>query len=77
MYVPFSEYIIQCEYIDLGGRSMNTYTAEEKYLKVIEALGELLLEKDKTIKLNTYEIEALKKKISNIEQYIDYYSEAK
>lgn len=54
---------------------MNTYTTEEKYMKVIEAFGEMLLEKDKTIKLNTYEIEALKKKIERIEQYIDFYQQ--
>lgn len=56
---------------------MNTYTAEEKYLKVIEALGELLLNKDETIKFQKYEIEALKKKVEQIEQYINYYSEEK
>lgn len=54
---------------------MNTYTTEEKHMKVIEALGELLLNKDQTIKMNTYEIEALKKKIERIEQYIDYYQQ--
>ncbi len=54
---------------------MNTYTSEEKYLKIIEALGELLLEKDKKIKFNAIEIEALKKKVERVEQYIDYYQQ--
>lgn len=45
----------------------------ERYMKVIESIGELLIQKDKTIKMSEYEIKALKKKIERIEQYIDYY----
>lgn len=54
---------------------MNTYTAEEKHIKVIECLGELLLNKDEKIKFNQYEIDALKKKIERIEQYIEFYQQ--
>lgn len=46
---------------------------ENKYLKVIEALGEILLSKDQTIQFQTYEIESLKRKIEHIEQYVDCY----
>jgi predicted membrane chloride channel (bestrophin family) len=49
-------------------------TKEEKYLKVIEGIGELLQKKDNQIKLNEYEIKNLKKKIESIEQHIDFYS---
>lgn len=54
---------------------MNEHTSEEKFLKVIESFGELLLNKDKTIKFNEFEIKALKKKIERMEQYIEYYSQ--
>lgn len=54
---------------------MNKQTKEEKYLKVIESLGELLLNKDEKIKINEYEIKSLKKKIETIEKYMDYYSQ--
>ncbi len=54
---------------------MNTYTTEEKHMKIIECLGELLLNKDKKIKFNQYEIDALKKKIERIEQYIEFYQQ--
>lgn len=47
---------------------------ENKYLKVIESLGEVLMSKDKTIQFQTYEIENLKRKIERIEQYIDCYT---
>lgn len=59
------------------------------YLKAVEALGELLNQKDQTIKLNEYdikhkekriaeliaEVERLELKIANIEKYIEHYSE--
>ena len=45
----------------------------DKYMKVIECMGELLLQKDETIKFNKYEIDALKKKIETIEEYITFY----
>lgn len=54
---------------------MNTYTTEEKYMKVIETFGEILLNKDKTIKFKDYEIKTLKKKIERIEQYMEYYQQ--
>lgn len=41
---------------------------DEKYLKVIEAFGELLIERDKKILFKDYEIEALKNKIDSIER---------
>lgn len=54
---------------------MNTYTSEAKYMKAIESLGELLLNRDEKIKFNEYEIKALKQKIERIEQYIEYYQQ--
>ena len=46
----------------------------ENYLTVIEELGKLLTDKDTTISIQKYEIDSLKKKIEQIEQYIDFYS---
>lgn len=54
---------------------MHENTTNDKYLKVIEGIGELLLEKDKKIRISEYEIKALKKKIERIEQYISYYEQ--
>ena len=48
-------------------------TAEKKHLRVIEELGQILINKDRQIKLNEYEIKALKKKIESIEKYIELY----
>lgn len=55
---------------------MQDNTTNDKYLKVIESIGELLLEKDKKIRISEYEIKALKKKIERIEQYISYYEQS-
>lgn len=52
---------------------MSENNVNDKYMKVIESIGELLMEKDKTIKFNEYEIKSLKKKLERIEQYMDYY----
>lgn len=43
-------------------------------LKVIDELGNILSNKDNEILLQKYEIENLKKKIEQIENYIDFYS---
>lgn len=43
-------------------------------LKVIEELGKVLIDKDNEITFQKYEIESLKKKIEQIESYIDFYS---
>lgn len=62
---------------------------EQHYLKAVEALGELLSQKDQKIKLNEYdikhkekriaelmtEVERLELKIATIEQYIEHYSD--
>ena len=40
----------------------------ENILKVIEELGGLLVQKDREITLQSYEIERLKKKIEELEQ---------
>lgn len=47
---------------------------EKNYLKVIEALGEILHKKDETIKYQGYEIEALKNKLKEIENKINSYT---
>ena len=46
----------------------------ENILVVIEELGNLLSKYKDEIKYKDYEIESLKKKIEQIEQYIDFYS---
>lgn len=46
----------------------------ENILTVIEELGSLLNKYKDEIKYKDYEIESLKKKIENIESYIDFYS---
>lgn len=51
------------------------YTKEEKYLKVIEGIGELLFKKDNQIQINEFEIKNLKKKLEAIEQYAEFYSD--
>ncbi len=51
---------------------MNTYSKEEKYLKVIEGIGQLLLIQDERNKFNEYEIEALKKKLKSVEEYLNH-----
>ena len=40
----------------------------DKYMKVIESLGELLINRDEKILFKDYEIEALKNKVNEIEQ---------
>lgn len=46
----------------------------ENILTVIEELGSLLNKYKEDIKYKDYEIESLKKKIEQVEQYIDFYS---
>lgn len=46
----------------------------ENILTVIEELGNLLSKYKDEIKYKDYEIDSLKKKIEQIEQYIDFYS---
>ena len=46
----------------------------ENILTVIEELGSLLSKYKEDIKYKDYEIDSLKKKIEQIEQYIDFYS---
>lgn len=40
----------------------------DKYMKVIEILGEVLMKKDEDIQFTAYEVEALKNKIEVLEQ---------
>lgn len=47
---------------------------EKKMLKIIEELGKVLMDKDNEITFQKYEIESLKKKIIEIENYINFYS---
>lgn len=47
---------------------------EKDILVVIEELGSLLSKYKDEIKYKDYQIENLKKKIEQIEQYIEYYS---
>lgn len=42
--------------------------------KVIDELGKALMDKDNEIMLQKYEVERLKKKITEIENYMDFYS---
>lgn len=51
--------------------------SEDKILKVIEALGEMLIKYEEKIKYQDYQVENLQKKIEAIEQYADYYSNKK
>lgn len=46
----------------------------ENILTVIEELGSLLSKYKDEIKFKDYEIDSLKKKIEQIEQYVDFYS---
>lgn len=46
----------------------------ENILTVIDELGSLLSKYKDEIKYKDYEIDSLKKKIEQIEQYIEYYS---
>ena len=45
----------------------------EKYSKVIEVLGEVIISKDLDISILKYENEQLKQKLDSIEKYIDCY----
>lgn len=47
---------------------------EKKMLKVIEELGKVLMDKDNEITFQKYEVDRLKKKITEIEKYCDFYS---
>lgn len=47
---------------------------EKKMLKIIEELGKVLMDKDNEITFQKYELERLKKKIEQIENYVDFYS---
>lgn len=59
-------------------KSMNILSLEVLYLEniltVIDELGSLLTKYKDEIRYKDYEIESLKKKIEQIEQYIDFYS---
>ena len=55
---------------------MNESTKEQKYLKVVESLGELLTNKDRTIKFSEYEIKCLKKRIEQLEKQIEFYEQS-
>lgn len=46
----------------------------ENILVVIDELGNLLNKYKEDIKYKDYEIETLKKKIEQVEQYVEYYS---
>ena len=63
-----SHAIKKYEYFIFGGYLM------ENILVVIEELGSLLTKYKDEIKYKDYEIDSLKKKIEQIEQYIDFYS---
>jgi len=45
----------------------------EKYLKVIEVLGETIINNELKISVLEYENKSLKEKIEAIEKYCDYY----
>lgn len=47
----------------------------EKYLKVIESLGEVIIAKELDNSLLKYENEKLKAKLEEIEKYIESYKE--
>lgn len=44
-----------------------------KFLKVIEELGKVLMDKDNEITFQKYEIDRLKKKIIEIENYLELF----
>ena len=46
----------------------------ENYLKVIELLGEAIINKDLKISVLEYENKKLEQKIKSIEEYVDYYA---
>lgn len=46
----------------------------EKYLKVIETLGNAIISKDIDIDLLKYENKKLKEKIKSIEEYCEFYN---
>ena len=48
----------------------------EKYMKVIEALGEVIISKDLDISVLKYENEKLKAKLKEIEEYLESYKKA-
>lgn len=54
---------------------MSESSKEQKHLKVVESLGELLINKDRTIKFSEYEIKNLKKKIARLEEQIKFYEQ--
>lgn len=50
-------------------------TVEDKYIKVIESLGEIISNRDMVINEQRNEIEELKRKVKMIEEYMDYYKD--
>ncbi len=48
----------------------------ENYLKVIELLGEAIINKDLKISVLEYENKKLEQKIKSIEEYVDYYGKS-
>lgn len=48
---------------------------QDKYMIIIESLGEVIADRDETIKLQKSEIERLKRKIEMIESYIEFHEE--
>ena len=45
----------------------------DKYLKIIETLGEVIINKDLSNSVLKYENEQLKAKLEAVEQYVNYY----
>ena len=45
------------------------------YSKILELVNETLIIKDNTIKAQEKELQSLRRKIENIEKYIEYYSQ--
>lgn len=43
----------------------------DRYMKVIEILGEVLIQKDEDIQFKAYEVEALKRKIEKLKQQVN------
>lgn len=46
------------------------------YLKVIEVLGEAIINKDLSISVLEYENKSLKEKIKTIEEYLEFYDKS-
>lgn len=52
-------------------------TDEQKYMQLLKELGEVLLEKNNTIKMKDYQIEALTNRLSDAEKIIEKLKESK